>query len=359
VAQVQYRVDHSNMRKGLGEIAQKVSFRRSYSSAKLDTVEITRRVSRKVLTGRIIAFYARQNARLEAVIAKFVLRLLILFAIAILAAAGAAQSGSWTVRLKPERIVNGAPILFQVKAPARVSSLTGKWLDHDVFFSLDRASKTWYGLAGASLEIKSGSYPLLLEGTTAGGTQSLFRKLIRVSAAKYPSIAVTVSRQFTEPDPEQLKQIAQDKTVKQDMFRTVSAEREWKGRFKPPVEARISDVFGTQRTFNGKVQSFHQGLDYAVPRGTSVAALNSGTVLLARPLYFEGNCVVIDHGQGLLSLYLHLSEFKVHEGEHVQRGQELGLSGSSGRATGPHLHIAVRWQGVYLNPETLLKMNLP
>jgi murein DD-endopeptidase MepM/ murein hydrolase activator NlpD len=80
---------------------------------------------------------------------------------------------------------------------------------------------------------------------------------------------------------------------------------------------------------------------------------------LARPLYFEGNCVVLDHGQGLLSLYLHLSEIKVKEGERVERGQVLGLSGATGRATGPHLHIAVRWQGVYLNPAALLALRVP
>jgi murein DD-endopeptidase MepM/ murein hydrolase activator NlpD len=68
---------------------------------------------------------------------------------------------------------------------------------------------------------------------------------------------------------------------------------------------------------------------------------------------------VLDHGQGLLTLYLHLSEFKVREGERVTRGQELGLSGDSGRATGPHLHIAVRWQGIYVNPATLMKLKLP
>ncbi len=125
------------------------------------------------------------------------------------------------------------------------------------------------------------------------------------------------------------------------------------------MNATISDVFGTRRTFNGKVQSMHQGLDYAVPSGTPVLALNTGTVLLARPLYFEGNCVVLDHGQGLLTLYLHLSEFKVKEGDRVEGGQELGLSGGTGRATGPHLHIAVRWQGIYLNPATLMKLKLP
>jgi len=82
-------------------------------------------------------------------------------------------------------------------------------------------------------------------------------------------------------------------------------------------------------------------------------------VLLARPLYFEGNFIVLDHGQGLLTLYMHLSEFKVKEGDKVTRGQIIGLSGGSGRATGPHLHVAVRWQGTYLDPATLLKLPLP
>jgi murein DD-endopeptidase MepM/ murein hydrolase activator NlpD len=90
-----------------------------------------------------------------------------------------------------------------------------------------------------------------------------------------------------------------------------------------------------------------------------VHAVNHGTVLLARPLFFEGNCVVLDHGQGLLSLYLHLSEFSVKEGDTVDPAQIIGLSGGTGRATGPHLHLAIRWQGMYLNPATLLKMQLP
>jgi murein DD-endopeptidase MepM/ murein hydrolase activator NlpD len=87
--------------------------------------------------------------------------------------------------------------------------------------------------------------------------------------------------------------------------------------------------------------------------------MNAGTVLLARPLYFEGNFVVLDHGQGLLTLYLHLSEFKVKEGDQVKRGQIVGLSGGTGRATGPHLHVAVRWQGTYLDPASLMRLRLP
>jgi murein DD-endopeptidase MepM/ murein hydrolase activator NlpD len=90
-----------------------------------------------------------------------------------------------------------------------------------------------------------------------------------------------------------------------------------------------------------------------------VVALNRGTVLLARPLFFEGNCIVLDHGQGLLSLYMHLSRLDVKEGDQVAKGQEIALSGDTGRATGPHLHIAVRWQGIYVNPATLLTLRLP
>jgi len=81
--------------------------------------------------------------------------------------------------------------------------------------------------------------------------------------------------------------------------------------------------------------------------------------LLARFLYFEGNCVVIDHGQGLLTLYFHLSAFKVKEGDTVKRGQQIGLSGGTGRATGPHLHVQVRWQGISLDPARLLQLSLP
>jgi murein DD-endopeptidase MepM/ murein hydrolase activator NlpD len=87
--------------------------------------------------------------------------------------------------------------------------------------------------------------------------------------------------------------------------------------------------------------------------------MNSGIVLLARPLYYEGNFVVLDHGQGLLTMYLHLSVIKVKEGDHVDRGHEIGLSGGTGRATGPHLHVAVRWQGTYLDPARLMQLRLP
>lgn len=241
----------------------------------------------------------------------------------------------------------------------RLAALSAKWLGHEVLFSYDPNTKTWYGIAGVSLETRPGIYPLELTGTTAKSSEIAFSQKIRVRAGKYPSIAVTVPKRYTEPSKEQLERIQQDKTIKQDVFQHTDPEREWSGKFRPPVDAAVSDIFGTRRTFNGQVQSKHQGLDYAVPSGTPVSAVNAGTVLLAGPLYFEGNCVVLDHGQGLLTLYLHLSEVRVKQGDRIKGGEEIGLSGGTGRATGPHLHLAVRWQGVYLNPATLLTLKLP
>jgi len=182
---------------------------------------------------------------------------------------------------------------------------------------------------------------------------------IRIGRAVYPKITVRVAKKYTEPNPEELHEINADKGVKQKAFAVATAEKLWFGAFVAPVSSPVSDVFGTARVFNNEVQGRHLGLDFAAPAGTEVHAINRGTVILARPLYFEGGFVVIDHGQGLMSLYLHLSEFKVKEGDQVDTGQLIALSGGSGRATGPHLHLAIRWQGVYVNPAILLKLRIP
>jgi murein DD-endopeptidase MepM/ murein hydrolase activator NlpD len=257
-------------------------------------------------------------------------------------------------------------MLFQVKPPQKLESLSAMWLGHVVIFSFDASNKTWFALGGVSLETAPGTYTLEITGETQTGKKvssqklSFSRKFI-VARAQYPKIEVklSVEGKFTEPTPEQVKQIQEAQEVKKDYLNRVTPTREWTGPFSAPVEAAISDVFGSQRVFNGKTSSPHLGLDFRVPSGTPVMAMNEGTVLLARPLYFEGNFVVIDHGQGLLTLYLHLSEFKVKEGQQIKRGEELGLSGGTGRATGPHLHVAVRWQGTYLDPARLLLLRLP
>src|ERR1043165_6197638 len=233
-------------------------------------------------------------------------------------AADAKSVPTWFVQWQPTQLVNGSPVLFQVKPAGRLKTLTGKWLDHDISFVLNPKTKTWNAIAGVALSVKPGVYTLSLSAVTLSGKDTSFQRRVTVRAGKYRSTALTVEGKYTAPSPEQQEIIARDRQTKQETFSKVSPDLEWAGDFKAPLDAPFSDTFGTTRTSNGQVRSTHEGLDFRAVAGTPIAALNAGTVLLARPLYFEGNCVVLDHGQGLLSLYLHMSEIKVKEGDKVE-----------------------------------------
>src|SRR5579859_7769019 len=273
--------------------------------------------------------------------------------------ASAAPAAKWSAQWEPTKLVNGSPVLFRVTAPLQFEKLQGNFLGQDFLFRSNTACHCWYGFAGVSLETKPGTYTLRVEGESAGGKEVTMSYLVRVSAAHYPTSTLKVAPGFVEPPKETLPRIEEDQAVKKKVFSTTAPETLWSGRFEPPAEAEVSGVFGSARVFNGAKKSQHTGLDFRVTTGTPVVASNSGIVILARPLYFEGNCVMIDHGQGLLTMYLHLSEFKVKEGDTVKKGQLLGLSGGTGRATAPHLHFAVRWHGEYLDPRTLLELHPP
>jgi murein DD-endopeptidase MepM/ murein hydrolase activator NlpD len=272
------------------------------------------------------------------------------------------RATTWTIKTEPTKLVNGSPVLFQIHPAVKLDSLTGTWLGHQLTFSYDKANKTWFALGGISFETTPGKYTLELYGERAmAKAPTNFSRAFVVTRANYPKIKIelAVPKKFTEPTPEQLKQIEEDQKTKQEYLSRVTPDREWDGKFVAAADAPNSDVYGSQRIFNGVAQRPHYGLDYRVPTGTPVEAMNSGTVLLARFLYYEGNCVFLDHGQGLLTLYFHMSELKVKEGDFVKKGQEIGLSGGTGRATGPHLHVAVRWQGIYIDPARLLQLTLP
>lgn len=123
----------------------------------------------------------------------------------------------------------------------------------------------------------------------------------------------------------------------------------------PPLEPLPEGGrFGARRFFNGEPRSPHTGSDYHAAAGTPVHAVADGVVALAADHFFSGNSVFLDHGDGLISMYFHLSEIDVAPGERVARGQVLGKVGSTGRATGPHLHFGVRWHGERIDPEMLL-----
>jgi len=159
------------------------------------------------------------------------------------------------------------------------------------------------------------------------------------------------------PSPADLQRNARD----QALVAKVWTRRERPARFTLPLAAPASPLpegkgFGATWVFNGKPESSeaHSGADYPLAAGTTVGAVADGTVALAKDLFFTGNAVFVDHGDGLVSMYFHFSELKVRTGEEVKQGQALGLVGSTGRATGPHLHLGVRWHGARIDPQALL-----
>ena len=208
------------------------------------------------------------------------------------------------------------------------------------------------------VEAAPGPSTLAIHVRLANGETRDLSRTITILAAHYRTAELSVAPRFIEPNPAQLKQIEFEIPLKKKIF-AVSAPRPlWTGNFRAPVRATPTASFGARRTFNGKLASVHKGMDFCARMGTPVHASNSGVVVLAERLYFEGNCVVIDHGLGLYTIAMHLSKIDVHDGEHVSKGQLLGLSGDTGRVTGPHLHWAVRWDNAYLDPAKLLRMNL-
>ena len=200
-------------------------------------------------------------------------------------------------------------------------------------------------LAGVSLNQAPGSYPLIFGGEKADVT---------VTDHAYPSSTITVPEKFVAPPKEIQAQIDEEVAIKQEVFKSSPTERLWQGPFVSPANTRYTSSFGSRRVYNGKTRSVHQGLDYSAAMGTQVRASNSGRVVIARPMYFEGGLVVIDHGESIFTLYMHLSEFLVKEGATIDKGAPIAKSGSSGRVTGPHLHFGLRWQDLYLEPSTLL-----
>ena len=280
---------------------------------------------------------------------------IVLFCAALFALSARAQNNS--VRLTPSEVIAGSPELIEVTAPAD-AVLSGEWLDRPLHFFPGTDGNSWFALAGLDVNSKPGDSELRIGVRLRNGTTRDLSTKVKILTGHYKSGTLSVAPKFVEPPPEAMAEIKAEIELKKRVFASSAEDPLWSGNFRVPVTAEPTDSFGTRRTFNGKLASIHQGMDFRAATGTGVRAGNSGTVVLARKLYYEGNCVVIDHGLGLFTLSMHLSRIDVIEGQQVEKGQLLGLSGATGRVTGPHLHWAVRWEGAYLDPAKLFKLDL-
>jgi hypothetical protein len=177
---------------------------------------------------------------------------------------------------------------------------------------------------------------------------------LHVRRHEFPKEELTVADQYVRPSAAEQARVAKEAERLNRLWAVASPERLWRGEFQRPAQGPLGAAFGLRRVFNGQPRSPHSGIDIRASRGTPVVAANTGCVVLRDDLFFSGNTVVLDHGLGLYTVYLHLSEYRVSQGEIVKKGQVIGLVGATGRVTGPHLHFSARLGGARVDPWQLI-----
>ncbi|MCO8164566.1 peptidoglycan DD-metalloendopeptidase family protein [Pseudomonas sp. 21LCFQ02] len=200
----------------------------------------------------------------------------------------------------------------------------------------------WLAIVGIPLTVKPGSQQILSGGRTLPFT---------VGSKKYKEQRITLKDQSkVTPDPEQTKRYERELAEQLRAYRSFSPGTPSNLMLDKPVNGPLSSRFGVRRFFNGEERNPHSGLDFAVPAGTPIKSPAAGKVILTGDYFFNGQTVFVDHGQGFISMFCHLSKIDVKVGDAVARGGVVGKVGATGRATGPHMHWNVSLNDARVDP---------
>lgn len=202
----------------------------------------------------------------------------------------------------------------------------------------------WQAVVGIPLSVKSGKQQL----TLAGHSQTV---PFEVNAKNYAEQRLTIkNKRKVNPNKEDMKRIRGERGRINSALRHWQQQAEVETRFKLPVKGRLSSPFGLRRFFNEQPRKPHSGIDIAAPEGTPIVAPAAGRILDNGDFFFNGNSMFIDHGQGLVTMYCHMSRIDVKPGQRVAQGEAIGAVGQTGRVTGPHLHWSVSLNDARVDP---------
>jgi murein DD-endopeptidase MepM/ murein hydrolase activator NlpD len=205
---------------------------------------------------------------------------------------------------------------------------------------------TWRALVGIALKTAAG--PQALQVRQGGSQRSV---TFMVGSKTYPEQHITLkNKRQVNPEPQDLVRIEKELAEQNRAYASFSAGTPSNLLLDKPVNGPLSSRFGVRRFFNGQERNPHAGLDFAVPAGTPIKAPAAGKVILVGDYFFNGNTVFVDHGQGFISMFCHLSKIDVHTGQVLARGAVVGRVGSTGRATGPHMHWNVSLNDTRVDP---------
>lgn len=257
---------------------------------------------------------------------------------------------AFDIEIRPEEVIPGNIFLLKVHSNT-TSSPEAKFLDKEINFYPARDGY-FIALVPVDIDTPPKNHKILIKY----GEERQYVS-IRIKLYKFPTQKLTLPEEKVILSPENLKRAKREAAVLKKLW-VKNTARAWNRGFIPPADTAVSEKFGIKRIINEKKISIHRGTDYKGKIGTHVKAVNSGKVVLKENLFFGGNTLIIDHGMGLFSIYMHLARFNVSTGEKISKGQTIGFVGKTGRATGPHLHLSIKLQSINVNPEALMKLEL-
>ena len=224
-------------------------------------------------------------------------------------------------------------------------------------FISDRNKRKHFTLIVFGLDMEPGTYDAVVHLNPSRGTPKDIPFKLAISRGTFPSKRIRVAKRFTSFTSADIRRIKNEKELLSRIYSIFTPNWLGGGRFIMPLRGSISGVFGERRVFNRGFGSRHRGIDIRSPEGTSIKTSNSGEVVLVRDLYFSGNTVIVNHGLGLFSIYCHMSKVIVGEGAVVDKGENIGYTGSTGRSTGPHLHWGLRLVDDYADPLSMMYLS--
>ncbi len=261
------------------------------------------------------------------------------------------QAHGFTVEVVPERVSPGDAFSVKVRGFA-ASDMPEVRFGSERLDSVTCGDGCLLSVGATGLDTPAGQHLISVRTKTGRRTARL-----RVRKTEFPTVAIAVSEDKVSPSDEDLARIRDERQRLLDLW-TIRSDKQWLGAFEMPLRNDLSTRFGVRRVFNGKAVSVHYGLDIRGKAGEPVRAANRGAVVLSDELFFGGKTVIIDHGLGLFTVYMHLSEYAVSAGDMIAQGDVIGAVGATGRASGPHLHFGAKVGNRSVNPLSLLMLPL-
>jgi hypothetical protein len=268
----------------------------------------------------------------------------------------ASPAAAFKVTVTPSAVRQGDVAMIVVTGAASAPAMDGSIGGRPLFFF--PYADGYAALIGIDLETKPGRLPWRVGFVDGGGAPHQASGHLTVKSRSFPVQRLTLPTGMVDLAPDNERRAEAEAARLRALYDTITSVRFWRGRFTRPIASDVkSDGFGFRRLINGKPRSPHTGVDFAAAAGTPVVASNGGRVALVADHFFGGRLIALDHGEGLYTLYMHLERIDVAEGALVERGAILGAVGSTGRATGPHLHWSAQLRRARIDPDALLKLS--